>query len=624
MNRQSKFFYEFGHFHFNPAERQLLHNGEPVPLTSKVFDILRVLVENGGHLLEKDELIKAVWPDSFVEEGNLNRNISTLRKALGDGLDGQEFIETVPKRGYRFVANVRKVEALNDLPATEKQFSQQDFAQKNFPTRSVTAQPDQDVVLSRSGRVVLASPQWFRKSIDSLAVLPLINASADPSAEYLSDGITESIINSLSQLPKLRVVPRSTVFRYKGRDVDPQEVGQTLGVRAVFTGRLLQHGDRLIIKAELIDVANESQLWGEQYNRKLSDIFEVEEEISREISDKLRIKLTGEDKKRLTKRYTESTDAYQAYLKGRFYWNKRTEENGRKGISYFEQAIKTDPKYARAYAGLADSYLLLGSIECGALSPEEALPLAKSSALKALKLDDSLAEAHTSLAYVRVFDWEWEQAEKEYRRAIELNPTYATAHHWYALYLMAMEKPEEALAELKRAEELDPLSLPIKVGFGWHYFLLRQYDRAIEEYRKTLEMDATFAAAHLWIGVCYSQKGFADQALKQAQQVIAFSGGNPFAIGAAALAHAVAGRKDEAQKVLNELNELSKQRYVSPYMMAAIYTALAEHDRAFECLERAYESRSEGMYWLKVDPTLVKLHADSRFADLMRRVGLAV
>jgi len=332
--------------------------------------------------------------------------------------------------------------------------------------------------------------------IKSVAILPLVNDGGDPNMEYLSDGITESTINSLSQLPRLKVMARSTVFRYKGRDAQPQEVGNALGVRAVLTGRVRHVGDRLIIGVELVDVADGSQLWGEQYNRQLADIFAVQEEIAQEIAENLRLKLSSREQKRLAKRYTEKTEAYQLYLKGRYYWNKWTAEGTKRGIEYFHQAIAVDPSYALAYAGFADCYSsLTGTL---GLTPGEAFQRARGAAMKALALDDTLAEAHTSLAFIKLlYDWDWSGSEESFKRAIELDRNYPNAHHWYSHYLMAMGRIEESLAESRRALELDPLVLILNVHLGWHYLYARQYDQAIEQLRKTLEMDPYFRQAHL-------------------------------------------------------------------------------------------------------------------------------
>ncbi len=464
MSRPAKHFYEFGRFRLDPEEHLLLRNGKPVALTPKVFDILLVLIRNSGHVVEKGELMRAVWPDSFVEENNLTVNMSALRKALGTGHAERQYIETVPKRGYRFFANVREVRG--ESP---------DLVEEYAGARLITEEK---------------SSVRRDQAITSLAVLPLVNASADPQMEYLSDGITETIINSLAQLPQLRVMARSTVFRYKGREADPQAVGHELGVGAVLTGRVSQVGESLIISMELVDVAHGWQLWGEQYNRNPADIFALQEEIAREISGKLRLRLTGEQQQRLTKRYTESTEAYQAYLRGRYHWNKYTREGLKKGTAYFQQAIDLDPGYALAYAGLADSYYRLSNLY---LPPREAMPKAKAAAMKALEIEEMLAEAHASLGLVRFwYEWDWQGAEREYKRAIELNPGYAIAPLWYGLQLMALGRFDDALAEMKRAQDLDPLSLVINTNLGGTLYRARRYDQAIEQCRRTLEIDSSF------------------------------------------------------------------------------------------------------------------------------------
>ena len=402
-------------------------------------------------------------------------------------------------------------------------------------------------------------PRRRGRTIDSLAILPFQNASADPDTEYLSDGITETIINSLSQLPKLRVVPRSTVFRYKGREVDPQAVGRDLDTRAVLAGRVLQRGDTLIIRAELVDVANESQIWGAQYNRKLSDIFSVQEEIAKEISEKLRLRLTSHERKRLTKRYTQNAEAYQLYLKGRYYWNRRTQEGVKRGLEYFQHAIEKDPSYAPAYAGLADCYSLLGAGAPTHLASKEAMQKAKAAALKALEMDDTLAEAHTSLAFVRFrLDWDWVEAEREFRRAIELNPDYPTAHQWYAIYLAVMQRAEEAVREISRALELDPLSLTINSGVRRVLHLARQYEKAIEQLRKTVELDPNFPPAHFDLALAYSQQGMHEEAIQEVQKAVPFGADHAAVVAILGYTYAVSGRKDEALKLLDELRGYSK------------------------------------------------------------------
>jgi TolB-like protein/Tfp pilus assembly protein PilF len=459
------------------------------------------------------------------------------------------------------------------------------------------------------------------KQIDSIAILPFVNASNNPDAEYLSDGISESLINSLSQVPNLRVVPRSTVFRYKGRDIDPQTVGKELGVRAVLTGRLVQRGDTLSIQTELVDVTEQSTLWGEQYNRKLADLLAVQEEISREISSKLRLKLSGEERKRLDKRYTENTEAYQLYLKGRYYWNKRTAEDLKKGIDYFRQAIDMDPNYALAYAGLADSYNVLPIWT--PIETKEAYPKAKSASLKALEIDETLAEAHTSLAYAMYrYDWDWPGAEREFKRAIELKPNYAIAHQWYSFYLSSIGRVDEAIVEIKRAQDLEPLSLFINSDVGVAFYRTRQYDQAIAQLRKTIEIDPTFGYSHYCLGLVYEQKGMHDAAIEEMKKAVEFSQAPDLILASLGHSYAVAGKRAEALDVLDQMKEKAKREHVSAYFVALIYTGLGDKDLAFVWFDKACQEREYFMPRLNDDLRLDSIRSDPRFADLMRCVGL--
>ena len=460
-----------------------------------------------------------------------------------------------------------------------------------------------------------------RKAIDSLAILPLINAGDDPDTEYLSDGITESIINNLSQLPKLRVMARSTVFRYKGKEVDPQRVGQELGVRAALTGRVLQRGELLIIKTELVDAADGSHLWGEQYNRRLSDIFTIEEEISREISDKLRLKLSGAERKQLAKRYTKNTEAYQLYLKGRFYWNKRTPDGLQKGIEYFQRAIDSDPGYALAYAGLADSYNIL--VSYSALAPHEAFPIAKAAAIQALDLDGKLAEAHTSLAFVMFgYDWDWTQAERAFKQAIQLNPGCAFAHNFYAVLLSALGRFDEAFVQINNAHDLDPLSLPINTNLGWLLYLGRRYDEAVHQYLKTIDLDDGFPLAHRRLAQTYEQTQRYSEAESEFHKAVSLSGDDVELLSARGHFYAIVGEIDKAQDVLRQLEAFARSRYVPSYLVARIHLGLGDIDRVFELLEKALEERYGYLAYLKVEPMFDGIRADPRFEDLTRRVGL--
>jgi eukaryotic-like serine/threonine-protein kinase len=466
-------------------------------------------------------------------------------------------------------------------------------------------------------------PQRVSKIIDSLAVLPFENAGAEPDHEYLSDGITASLINVLATIPKLRVIAQSTVFRYKGREIDPQAIGRELNVRAVLTGRMMQSGNSLRIGTELVDVATGSLLWGAQYDRKPGDIFVVQDEISNEISEKLRLQLTRAEKKRLRKRHTENDEAYRLYLKGRHYWNKWTEEGFYKAIEQFQQAIAIDPGYALAYAGLADSYVLLGWNSY--LPPKAAFPKGKAAAQSALQLDPDLAQAHTPMAALLwLYDWQWQEAQTEFKRSLERDPTYATANHWYAEYAMTMGRHAEVMARMKKGQELDPLSLIINVAVGWALYFARQYDEAVEQLRQTVELDPNYPVTYWILGLLLRKTGRYELAIAEGEKGVKLSGGSP--LMRAALAHTLgaAGRKTEALQILDELIELGKQKYVAPYFFAGIYVGLGENDRAIEYLEQSHEEHSHWLIYLHIDPSMDALRDNPRFQDLLRRVGLPV
>jgi serine/threonine protein kinase/tetratricopeptide (TPR) repeat protein len=461
------------------------------------------------------------------------------------------------------------------------------------------------------------------KIIDSLAVLPFENVSRDPDHEYLSDGITASLINILATVPKLRVMAQSTVFRFKGREIDPQTVGRDLNVRAVLTGRVMQSGGSLRIGAELVDVATGSQLWGAQYDRKPGDIFAIQDEISNEISGKLRLQLTRAQKKRLTRRHTEDPEAYRIYLRGRHHWNRWTEEGFYKAIEYFQQAVEKDPAYALAYAGLADSYVLLGWNSY--LPPKDAFPKGKAAALTALRLDPDLGEAHTPLAAVLwLHDWQWSEAEKEFKRSLELNPAYPTANHWHAEFVMTMGMQIEAIAKMKNSQALDPLSLIINVAIGWAHYMARQYDQALEQLLQTVELDPNYPVTRWILGLVYRATGHHDLAITEGEKGVNLSGGSPLIRAALAHSYGKAGRAKEALEILVDLANFAQHKYVAPHFFAGIHIGLGENDRAVEYLEKSYEEHSHWLIYLHIDPSMDDLRNDPRFQNLLRRVGLPV
>lgn len=461
-----------------------------------------------------------------------------------------------------------------------------------------------------------------RKVTDSIAVLPFTNLSKDPESEYLSDGITENIINLLSQIPKLKVMARSTVFRYKNKELDPQEIGQDLHVQVILTGQVTHYGDLLKIQTELVDVLDGSQIWGEQYNRKFADLITVQNEIAHQISEKLQMKLSGEDKKRLSKGHTENTKAYELYLKGRYYWNKRTDSSLKRSIELFHEAIDLDPIYASAYAGIADCYIILGLY--GGNDSQEAFIKAEAAALKALQIED-LAEAHTALGSVRIYYyWDWVGAEKEFKRALELNSDYPTAHHWYGTHLIRMGRFDEGLAQLKRAQQLDPLSLVINQSIGWAYYLSRQYDQAVEQYLKVIDMDDNFYLSHAELGVVYLLQKKYYEAISEINKSLSLVGSkNTTLIALLGYAYALSGNKIEAENLLSELKALESENFrISPVLMSMLYTGLGNITEALSFLEKACDKHDQILIRMRVDPLFDPLRIYPRFAELMRKVGL--
>lgn len=460
------------------------------------------------------------------------------------------------------------------------------------------------------------------KPLNSLAVLPFVNVGGDPGTEYLSDGIAESIINNLSQLPRLSVRSFSSVVRYKGKELDPQSAGHELKVQAVITGRLVHRGDDIAINTELVDVRNNRQIWGDHYDRKVSGLLTIQEQISREISEKLRMRLTGQEKQRLARRTTVDSAAYQLYLQGRYEWNKRTLAGMQQSIDYFQQAIQKDARYALAYAGLADAYALLA--DYNVLPAKEVGPRVKTAASKAIELDDALAEAHTSLAWVKfVHDWDWPGAEKEFKRAIDLNPSYPIAHHWYGELLMAQARFDESLAQMDQAHQLDPLSPSINLALGYRFYYAGQWDQAIEQCQKVRAMDSAFIPAYVYLGRAYEQKSMYPEAISQLRRALELSEGDTNELAALGHAYAVSHQDGEARKILDQLKDRSTQTYVQPMWKAVIHIGLGEKNQAFDWLQRAYEDRSVWLVYLKVDPFFNPVRSDARFIELLNRVGLS-
>jgi TolB-like protein/DNA-binding winged helix-turn-helix (wHTH) protein/Tfp pilus assembly protein PilF len=638
--------FRFGDFELDSPKRLLLKDGQPVALNSKTFDLLFALVENHGEVLSKDELLERVWPGQFVEEGNLTVQVSTLRKIFGERKDEHRFIVTVPGRGYSFVAELddgingeivieshRRSRIIVEEETAENGFLNKsenaaiDYAQLPSALPSIRQKRGFLVALSVLILAAAGLGYWFlayipsdSASIESLAVMPFVNESGNADNEYLSDGMTETLISSLSRLPRLSVKARSSVFRYKGKDVSPKTVGKELSVQAVLLGRVIQRGDQLTLSLELVDARTENVIWSDQYNRKQTKLLSLQSEIARDVSQKLRQRLTGADVQKVTKNYTENAEAYQLYLKGRYHWNKLDEDGYKKSLDYYQQATVLDPNYALAYAGIADAYSLAADWY---LSNREAMEKSKLAATRALELDDTLAETHAAMGTIRMFlDWNWPETEKEYRRAIELNPNQADPHQWYSFYLGAVQGQHiEAIEEARQAQQLDPFSRYANMYLAQAFIWARQYDRAIEQLHETLEWDQNFWWAHSMLGLAYERKGQFREAIAELQKARQLDN-NPFILGQLGRNYARSGKRAEAQKLIAELKELSRQRYVSSNFIAEIYAALGERDKVFEWLEKSFEERSIGMLFLKNDPLWDDLRSDQRFQDLVRRVGL--
>jgi serine/threonine protein kinase/tetratricopeptide (TPR) repeat protein len=453
----------------------------------------------------------------------------------------------------------------------------------------------------------------------SIAILPFVNANADPEAEYLSDGITESIINNVSKLPRMRVIAPTSVFRYKGQGLDLKKIGGELRVTVVVTGRILARGEELSISAQLVDIRDNRVIWGQQYNRKMTDLLRTQEEIAREISENLKIRLTGEEQQRLTKRETRDPEAYRLYLQGRYYWNKRTADGFRKAIEIFQQALDRDPNYALAYAGLADTYSSLGSYNI--LPFAEAAPKAEAAARRAVDLDETLAEGHSSLASVLQDRFDFEGADRQYARAIELNPSYATARHWYGLYLGIVGRSDAAIGELKTALELDPFSPIINANYGFVYYQAGRHTEAIEQLRRTLELDPNFSPAHEYLGQALLEAGRHAEAIAELEKNVALSSGDIAAKAELGYGYGRAGRRQDARRVLSEMMATAQKSYVSPYDIAIVYLGLDQRDDAFQWLEKAYQEHSVRLWNLKSHPRFASVRSDPRFLDLSRRIG---
>jgi TolB-like protein/DNA-binding winged helix-turn-helix (wHTH) protein/cytochrome c-type biogenesis protein CcmH/NrfG len=632
MSEQNTQVYEFGPFHLDPLKRRLSRDGEPVRLTPKAFDLLLVLVEDAGRTIEKDELLEKVWPGIAVEDNNLNQNITTLRKSLGDSRKESQYIATIPGVGYRFVAEVTQLS--ENLTQTANRAVEQNPAENvgavevSRPAPAGRAFRYLSLAIVPLVVVALAYALYTRErrpklAISSIMVLPLENLSGNPAEEYFADGITDALIGDLANVRGLHVISRTSSMHYKGTKKSLPEIAREIKVDAVVEGTVQRSGDQILIRAQLIHAATDRHLWVRDYKRDLRNVLDLQSEIAQTIAREVQIQMTPAEQARLTSTRSVAPKAFDHYLQGRYlYWNKRTEENLNKAIEHLQSAIKEDPSYAAAYVGLADCYNALGAVQVGALPPIEARRRAVDAATKALDLDAASAEAYNALGYANHYNWEWAAAETDFKRAIELNPNYANAHNFYANYLMSRGRVDEAIAASNRARELDPFSLSISANRGFLLENARRYNEAIAQLRSVISMDPHHYQAYWFLSHTYAANKQFAEAVAAAEKAVELSHRAPGALGILGLAYGLAGDKTEATKIVKELLELNKSRYVTPAALVNVYVGLGDKDQTFVWLEKAYQERSNYMAYVEVFPILDPVRSDPRFADLVRRVGL--
>lgn len=629
----------FENFEFDFRSSELREDGRKVKVQGQPVQILAMLLEHPGELVTRDELRSKLWPgDTFVDfEHSLNAAVKRLRQALHDSAENPRCVETLSRRGYRFIAEVAVVEGarLNiRQPATDNVLTAEDREQSQVAEKpGVVKRRPWPIDWKISGLVLLVISAvvafWILRprsvpspTIRSLAVLPLESLSSDPSQEYFADGMTDELITDLGQISALRVISRTSIMQYKGGagKLLPQ-IARELNVDAVVEGTVWRSGDHVRITAQLIRARDDTHLWSHSYEGELRDALALQNKVASAIAEQIQINLKPKEQVALKNEKAVNPEAYEAYLKGRYFWNKRTGDGLRKAIDYFNQAIEKDPSYAQAYTGLADSYALLGDWEYGGMAPKEAFPKAEAAATKALQLDDTLSEAHTSLAFCHdLYDWNWDAAEVEFKRAIELNPGYATAHHWYSWHLAVLGRKDEAIAEMREAATLDPLSLIISADLAEVLLVARLYEQSIQQSLSTIAMDPTFAVAHYQLGQAYVQSQRYSDAMLEFQRAIELSGANTTFISNLAYVYALAGRKGEAVKILNDQKNRD-HGFSNSAEIALIYVGLGENDQAMTWLERAFEERFNPSILAR--PSFDPLRSDKRFQDLMHRIGLS-
>ncbi|MCI0512686.1 tetratricopeptide repeat protein [candidate division KSB1 bacterium] len=654
MSTTKALIYRFGNFTLEVNEHRLLEGVNEIFLRPRVFETLLYLIQQHGHLVTKQELLDQVWSGVIVSETTLTHCIEEIRKAIKDDARHPRYLKTISRVGYKFMAGVEAhTEPLPEppMPASAASFPEQrPQAKNNLPDaiQSPRGWVRFNLMVRHVAATVWATLQrglthwkmvtllvlitglglggyWRFKTRSvrnvSLAVMPFLNLSAEPDQEYFVDGLTEALISDLANISGLKVISRTSSMRYKGTPKSIPEIGHELQVDFIVEGSVLRSEEKVRISAQLIQVKSDQHWWAESYARDLHNILALQSDVTRAIAAAIQIKLTPQDQRRISHRHQIHADAYHAYLKGRYFWNKRTEEGFRKGIEYFQQTIDLDPDYAPAYTGLADCYNLLADYDL--ISPRAANEPAQAAARQALTLDPTLAEALASAGFAKTrYDWDWVGGEAEFKRALASNPNYSIAHHWYALQLAMLGRFTAALAQIQRAQELDPLSLIINTNLGWLFYFNRQYDQARTQLLKTVEMDSDFMSAHVKLGWVYEQQGLYPQAIAAFQKALALSGGDLNIRALLANTLARAGQPKQAAQILTTIHQQAQQKYVSAYWIAIVYASLGAHEKTFQWLERAYTEHSVGLVWLKVDPKWDDLRTDSRFNDLLARIGL--
>jgi TolB-like protein/DNA-binding winged helix-turn-helix (wHTH) protein/Flp pilus assembly protein TadD len=626
----------FGVFEVDLRAGELHKHGLRIRLQEQPFQLLALLLERPGQVVTREELQKKLWPaDTFIDfDHGLNKAVNKIRDALGDSAESPRYVETVARRGYRFLAEVKTAEPAplrSPEPALPPLAAESPDRSDLVDTPALSNRLLPSIAWKISAFVVLALLAAFAawkihsrnrpaSAIHSLAVLPLESLSNDASQDYFADGMTDELISDLGQISALRVISRTSVMAYKHARKPLPQIARELNVDAIVEGTVLRSGDQVRITAQLIDAAADKHLWSQSYEGELKDTLALQNQVARAIADQIRINLNPQEQAALKSAKVVNPEAYESYLKGRYFWNKRTPDSLKVALAYFSQAIDEDPTYAQAYSGSADTYALLGDWQYGVMTPRQGLPKAKAAAIKALELDGTLSEAHNSLAFCfDAFDWDLESAGKEFQRSIELNPGYATAHHWYAWHLSLLGRYDEAIEEMRKAKSLDPLSLIINADLAELLVIARSYDESIVQSRKTIEMDPNFALAHNQLAQAYLQKQMNAEAVAELQKAVGLSAGCPTCIANLARAYAASGRTSDAVKLLSDLKNHSNGGYSDAAEVSMVYAALGDKDQAMHWLEIGYEQRFNPGVLLR--PGFDPLRSDPRFQDLVHRIG---